>query len=187
MDDFVGEVNKVQPFGSACFLESIQPECSSAISVASMFVLVWAPVVACIHVSSVPMKHDPLGDGDNAVLRLAERGQLRLDSIVGVGHDAYSTSLRDIHRQFYIDSIASLTYTALLWLADVGVGGSFTSRAQLKLSKELQLMPEAHLYHQLWGKSDTQHMTTLGRRIGTSPRHLTTKHTLYNSSTLTHV
>jgi hypothetical protein len=28
-----------------------------------------------------------LGDGDNAVLRLAERSQLGLDSIVGVGHD----------------------------------------------------------------------------------------------------
>ena len=34
------------------------------------------------------MKHDPLSDGDNAVLRLAERRQLRLDGVVGVGHDA---------------------------------------------------------------------------------------------------
>jgi hypothetical protein len=43
------------------------------------------------------MKHDPLGNGDNAVLRLAQRGQLRLYSVVGVGHDACSASLRDIH------------------------------------------------------------------------------------------
>jgi hypothetical protein len=35
-----------------------------------------------IHIVGVPMKHDPLGDGDNAVLRLAERGQLRLDGVV---------------------------------------------------------------------------------------------------------
>ena len=45
-------------------------------------------LVAYYHTVGIPMKHDPLGDGDNAVLRLAERGQLRLDGIVGVGHDA---------------------------------------------------------------------------------------------------
>ena len=129
MDDFIGEVNKVQPFGSAGFLESVEPECSGAISVTSMATLVWV-LVTCIHTVSIPMKHDPLGDGDNAVLRLAERGQLRLDSIVGVGHDAYSTSLRDIHRQVYIDRTATSTCAALLQLADVGVGGSSTSRAR---------------------------------------------------------
>ena len=35
----------------------------------------------------IPMEHDPLGDGDNAVLRFAECSQLGLDGIVGVGHD----------------------------------------------------------------------------------------------------
>lgn len=87
MDDLIGEVNKVQPFGGACFLESVQPECSGAVSVTSTKTLVWVSV-AYIHIAGIPMKHDPLGDGDNAVLRLAERGQLRLDGVVGVGHDA---------------------------------------------------------------------------------------------------
>lgn len=87
MDDLIGEVNKVQPFRSAGFLESVEPECRSAISVTSMTILVWV-LVACIHIVGIPMKHDPLGDGDNAVLGLAERGQLRLDGVVGVGHDA---------------------------------------------------------------------------------------------------
>lgn len=81
MDDLVGKVNKVQPFGGACFLKSVQPECSGAISVTSGSISVWV-LVADIHVVGVPMKHDPLGDGDNAVLRLAERGQLRLDGVV---------------------------------------------------------------------------------------------------------
>lgn len=38
------------------------------------------------------MKHDPLRDGDDAVLRLTERGQFGLYSVVGVGHDAYEIS-----------------------------------------------------------------------------------------------
>ena len=87
MDDLVGKVNKVQPFGGACFLKSVQPECRSAISVTSMTILVWVSV-AYMHTAGIPMKHDPLSDGDNAVLRLAERRQLRLDGVVGVGHDA---------------------------------------------------------------------------------------------------
>ena len=68
-------------------MKSVQPECSGALSVTSGSISVWV-LVADIHVVGVPMKHDPLGDGDNAVLRLAERGQLRLDGVVGVGHDA---------------------------------------------------------------------------------------------------
>ena len=39
-------------------------------------------LVACIRIAGIPMKHDPLGDGDDAVLRLTERSQLRLDSVV---------------------------------------------------------------------------------------------------------
>jgi hypothetical protein len=35
------------------------------------------------------MKHDPLRDGDDTVLRLAERSQFGLYCIVGVGHNAY--------------------------------------------------------------------------------------------------
>jgi hypothetical protein len=34
------------------------------------------------------MKHDPLRNGDNAILRLAEGSQLGLDRVVGVGHGA---------------------------------------------------------------------------------------------------
>jgi len=81
LDDFVGEVNKVQSFGSAGFLESVQPECSGAISVTSISTLVWVSV-AYIYTIGIPVKHDPLGNSDNAVLRLAERGQLRLDGVV---------------------------------------------------------------------------------------------------------
>jgi hypothetical protein len=45
------------------------------------------------------MKHDPLRDGDNAVLRLTERSQLGLYCIVGVGHYACRISLHDIQLQ----------------------------------------------------------------------------------------
>jgi hypothetical protein len=34
------------------------------------------------------MKHDPLRNSDNAILRLAEGSQLGLDRVVGVGHGA---------------------------------------------------------------------------------------------------
>lgn len=35
---------------------------------------------------SIPMKHDPLRDGDNALLALVQSRQLGLDGIVCVGH-----------------------------------------------------------------------------------------------------
>ena len=34
----------------------------------------------------LPVEHDPLGDGDDAILCLVQCAQLRLDGFVGVGH-----------------------------------------------------------------------------------------------------
>lgn len=42
-------------------------------------------VARCGH-RLLPMKHDPLGDGDNALLRLIESRQFCLDSIIGISH-----------------------------------------------------------------------------------------------------
>ena len=35
---------------------------------------------------SLPVEHDPLGDCDDAVLRLVQRAQLGHDGVGGVGH-----------------------------------------------------------------------------------------------------
>ena len=73
-----------------------------------------------VHATSIPMKHDPLGDGDNAVLRLAERGQLGLHSIVRVCHDAYWTSLRveqlqTLYRRYSRTHVRSVVIAGRCW------------------------------------------------------------------------
>lgn len=46
---------------------------------------------------SIPVKHDPLGHGDNAVLRLIEGSQFGLYRVVGVRHGALRILLQAIH------------------------------------------------------------------------------------------
>lgn len=48
----------------------------------------------------IPVEHDPLRDGDYAILRLVERGQLGLDRVVRVRHCAES---RDAARRGIVD------------------------------------------------------------------------------------
>jgi len=60
----------------------------------------------CIAISynaDIPVKHDPLRNSDNAILRLAERSKLGLDRVVGVSHGARRISQCAIRLDRYID------------------------------------------------------------------------------------
>jgi hypothetical protein len=49
------------------------------------------------------MKHDPLRNGNDAILRLAEGSELGLDRVVGVGHGACCISQSAMEFNLCID------------------------------------------------------------------------------------
>lgn len=89
LDDFIGEIDQVQAFGGAAFLQSVEPEGSSAVGVTPGMRLEWEILDHNTTGTGIPVEHDPLRDGDNAILRLAEGSKLGLDGVVAVCHGAY--------------------------------------------------------------------------------------------------
>lgn len=103
LDDFIGEIDQVQAFRGAAFLQSVEPEGGSAVGVTPGMRLEWRILDRNKIDTSIPVEHDPLGDGDNAILRLAEGSQLGLDGIVAVCHGAYWISRSAVQVGIYVE------------------------------------------------------------------------------------
>jgi hypothetical protein len=56
------------------------------------------------------MEHDPLSNGDNGLLRLVQRRQLRLDGISAIRHGGHSQML-----SYIVSSQANLPSELMLW------------------------------------------------------------------------
>lgn len=83
----VGQVDQVEPFGGRGVANPLQPDLRCFISVSPVRNKQSQSVSPCADARGcVPMKHDPLSDGDNALLGLIQRRELGFDSVVGESH-----------------------------------------------------------------------------------------------------
>lgn len=84
----IRQIDQVESFGRGGVAELLQPELRGSFSM--------PPIVRRVSIQNIwlwilegyrlPVEHDPLRDSDNALLRLIQSRELRLDSIIRIRH-----------------------------------------------------------------------------------------------------